>query len=89
MQGAFGTVIVFVVVVGVVGAIAALLVSGRTWRELGKNSLVLDRDLPRSSSATVHERDAEIREMLQARNARRLRRGEAQIARRLRRRHQA
>ncbi len=81
MQHAFVTVIVIVVAVSVVGAIVALLSMGRTWREVGKNSLLLDRDMPRGpgGAAPAHERDAEIREMLQARNARRLRRGEAPI----------
>jgi hypothetical protein len=43
----------------------------------------MDRDLPRGpapgSAAAARERDEEIRELLQARNARRLRRGEPPI----------
>jgi hypothetical protein len=80
MQQAFGTVLWVVCGVSIVFALVALLLSGSTWREYGKSSLLLERDLPRGavpgSAAAAHERDAEIREMLQARNARRLRRGE-------------
>lgn len=83
MQQAFGTVILVVCAVSVVGAVVALLQTGRTWREFGKHTLLMDRDLPRgpapSSAGATLERDAEIREMLQARNARRARRGEAPI----------
>jgi hypothetical protein len=82
MQGAFVIVIVIVMAVSVIGAIAALLLMGGTWKEMGKNSLVMDRDAPRGpagGAGLAHERDAEIREMLEARNARRLRRGEAPI----------
>jgi hypothetical protein len=83
VQSAFGTVVWVVSGVGIVGAIAALLLSGRTWKEYGKHHLVLDTDsstkAARPSSAGWLERDAEIREMLEARNARRRRRGEAEI----------
>ncbi len=80
MQGAFGTLIWIVIGVSALGAVIALLLTSRTWREYGKNAMVLERDLPRSSGAiAAHERDAEIREMLQARNARRARRGEAPL----------
>jgi hypothetical protein len=83
MQHAFATVIVIVGGVSAVGALVALLLMSRTWREVGKNSLMLDRDLPRGpapgSAAAAYERDEEIRELLQARNARRIRRGEAPI----------
>ncbi len=83
MQSAFATVVFVVAGVGVVGAIAALASSRRTWDEYGKNHLLLDTDAPRDASSSlptaVLERDAEIREMLGARNARRRRRGEAEI----------
>jgi hypothetical protein len=83
MQDAFGTVIWVVCGVSAVGAVIALLMTGRTWRDFGKGGLMLDRDLPREpsagSAAAAHERDAEIRSLLEARNARRLRRGEPPI----------
>ncbi len=83
MQEAFGTVIWVVCGIGIVGAIAGLLLSGRTWDEYGKNHLMLDSESPRSSPAAstsgVAERDTEIRQLLDARNARRRRRGEPEI----------
>jgi hypothetical protein len=51
----------------------------RTWDEYGKRHLVLDSErshsAPTGSAATL-ERDTEIRQLLEARNARRRRRGE-------------
>jgi len=77
MQHAFGTVLWVVCGVSAVAAIAALIVSSRTWRDFGKGGLVLDRDPQHASPAqTTLERDREIRELLNARNARRARRGE-------------
>jgi hypothetical protein len=83
VQAAFGTVIWIVCGVGLLGAIAALLTGGKTWEELGKSHLVMDRDVPTGprpgSSAALRERDTEIRQLLEARNARRARRGEPPI----------
>jgi hypothetical protein len=80
MQGAFSTVIWVVCGVGIVGAIAALILSGRTWEAYGRNHLVLDSERPRPSpAASTLERDTEIRQMLEARNARRRRRGEPEL----------
>jgi hypothetical protein len=83
VQSAFGTVVLVVCGVGVAGAVAALLLNGRTWDEYGKNQLLLDSDQPRStpsgSPASAGERDEEIRQMLEGRNARRRRRGEPEL----------
>jgi hypothetical protein len=83
VQSAFGTVVWVVSGVGVVGAIVALLLNRQTWDEYGKRHLLLDTDVGREatagSPASLRERDAEIREMLEARNARRRRRGEAEV----------
>ncbi len=82
MQNAFGTVVWVVAAVGVVGAVVGLLLSSRTWEDYGRNHLVHDteRSHARSAgSAAVIERDAEIRQLLEARNARRRRRGEPEI----------
>jgi hypothetical protein len=83
MQQAFGTVIWVVCAAAAVAAVLLLIGSGKTWDEYGKRGLLLDRDLPRGpapgSAAGTAERDAEIRSMLEARNARRLRRGETPI----------
>lgn len=78
MQSAFGTVVWVVCGVGVVGALAALLLSGRTWEDYGKNHLTLDSESERvlkGTGAVRDERDTEIRQLLEARNARRRRRG--------------
>lgn len=84
MQEAFGPVLFAVCGVGIVVALVSLIQSGKTWEEFGKsNRLMMDRDLPRepttSSGAGLGERDAEIRQLLEARNARRERRGEAPV----------
>jgi hypothetical protein len=83
VQSAFGTVVWIVCGVGVVGALASLVFSRKTWDEYGKNHLLLDTDQPRStppgSAAAQLERDTEIRELLEARNALRRRRGEPEV----------
>jgi hypothetical protein len=80
MQSAFSTVIWVVCGVGIVGAFAALILSGRTWEDYGRNHLVLDSERSNpSSAASTLERDTEIRQLLEARNARRRRRGEPEI----------
>jgi hypothetical protein len=82
VQSAFGTVVWVVCGVGIVGALAAVMLSGRTWEEYGKNHLTLDtesRQAPQGSAAAQLERDLEIRQLLEARNARRRRRGEPEV----------
>ena len=80
MHGAFGTVIWVVCIGGVLVGLLALLSGRKTWDEFGKDGLLLDSERHRAASpTTLHERDEEIRQMLQARNARRLRRGEQPI----------
>ncbi len=80
MQSAFGTVLWIVCGIGIVAAAVGLIMSGKTWEEYGRNRLVWDTELSRGpksgSAAELLERDAEIRQLLEARNARRLRRGE-------------
>jgi hypothetical protein len=83
VQAAFGTVLWIVCIVGVLVALVALISGNRTWEEYGRNRLLLDRDVadsPRPGSAgAIMERDIEIRQLLEARNARRARRGEDPI----------
>jgi hypothetical protein len=80
MQSAFASVIWVVCGVGIILAFAALLTARKTWEDYGKHRMVSDREggsSPRpGSAAALAERDIEIRQMLEARNARRLRRGE-------------
>ena len=83
MQNAFGTVVWVVAGVGVAGALVALALSGRTWDEYGKNHLIHDTERSPSRASGVGtaslERDTEIRQLLEARNARRRRRGEPEV----------
>jgi hypothetical protein len=83
VHAAFGTVLFVVCGVGLLVAFAALVTGGKTWEEFGKSRLLLDRDIASAtkpgSAAALLERDVEIRQLLEARNARRIRRGEAPI----------
>jgi hypothetical protein len=91
VERAFVVVIVIVGIVGILGAVVALLVSRGTWDSLGHDQLLMESDLddprarrpvhaqPPSHPAAVAERDEEIRQMLEARNRRRRRHGQAQL----------
>jgi hypothetical protein len=82
VQGAFGTVVLVVCGVGIGGAVVALLLGRRTWEDYGRNHLLMERSPsgPAAGSAgAMMERDEEIRQMLEARNARRRRRGEPEL----------
>ena len=80
MQGAFEPVLFIVCGLGIVGAVLALVSASKTWKEYGKSRLSLDRDQETGpavgSAAAMLERDDEIRQLLEARNQRRKRRGE-------------
>ena len=75
MQDAFAIVLFIVVAVGVVAAIASLFTRGRLYDDIGRGGLSIDRPPPAPSGTA--ERDEDIRQMLEARNARRVARGEA------------
>jgi hypothetical protein len=82
VQGAFGTVVLAVCGVGIAGAVVALLLGRRTWEDYGRNHLLMERSPMQpaaGSAAPASERDEEIRQMLEARNARRRRRGEPEL----------
>jgi hypothetical protein len=84
MEEAFGTIVWVVAVVGAIVAVYTLVGTGRSYREIGGGGLVRDRDDPGGGEAagttgTASERDEEIRQMLEARNVRRERRGEAPL----------
>jgi hypothetical protein len=83
MHAAFGTVLLIVCVVSLVVAVLALVWNRRTWEDYGKGGLTFESErsgptMP-GSAAADSERESEIRELLEARNARRLRRGEAPL----------
>ena len=83
MQDAFGIVIFVVVGVGAVIAVVSLFGRSRLYDDIGRGGLSIgeDRDMrPRGAQAPAAgsssaERDAEIRQMLEARNARRAAQG--------------
>jgi hypothetical protein len=92
MEDALGTLVWVVAVVGAIVAIYTLVGTGRTYRQIGGGGLVRDHDhaagagggedgavasTPAPGSAA--ERDEEIRQMIEARNVRRVRRGEAPV----------
>jgi hypothetical protein len=83
VQHAFGTVLWIVCGIGALAALVALVSSRRTWDDYGKDHLIMDAQRPAGaapgSPGSIHEREAEIRELLEARNALRARRGEAPI----------
>ncbi len=83
MQDAFGTVIWIVCGVALVIGILALVHGGKAWEEYGRGGLTLDRDPAprggRGSVASTAERDDEIRQLLEARNRRRERKGQAPL----------
>jgi hypothetical protein len=74
MEEAFAIVLFVVVGVAVVAAVWALVTSGGSYDDIGGGRMALDR-----REATPAEREAEIRQMLEARNARREARGEAPL----------
>lgn len=80
MQEVFPTLVWIVAAIGVVVAIFTLIGTGRSYREIGGGGIVHDSDRdagPRGTVSTDAERDDEIRQMLEARNVRRARRGDA------------
>ena len=83
MQHAFGTVLWIVCIGGILVAFVALALSGQAWKDYGRDHLLMEsRDLRppiRTGAAADLERDMEIRQMLEARNHRRARRGEPPI----------
>ena len=75
MHSTFNIVIWVVCILAVIVAFGALIASRKTWEDYGKGRFVMDHEPPRSGGG-VAERDDEIRQMLEARNERRARRGE-------------
>jgi hypothetical protein len=73
MEGAFAIVLFVVVGVAAVAAVWALATSGRSYEQIGRGGIFSD-DPP--AAAPAAEREEEIRQMLEARNARRAARGE-------------
>jgi parvulin-like peptidyl-prolyl isomerase len=83
MHAAFGIVLLVVVIGGAILALVLLLTNRGVWEDYGRRGMVMERETRRApapgSSGAVQERDEEIRQMLEARNQRRQRRGEAPL----------
>ena len=83
MHGALATIVWIVCIAAVVIGLLALVTTRKTWEDFGKERLVLDSEPARAPSAgsttASRDRDEEIRQMLEARNARRIRRGEEPV----------
>ena len=82
MADALGIVIVGVVVVAALVAVGTLVTSGRTYDQIGRGGLSLRdgsdrpaREPAARGAAAARERDDEIRQLVEARNERRRRRG--------------
>ena len=71
VQEAFGIVIIVVVVIGAIVAVITVAGSGRAYDDIGRGGMSAEP----SVQADVGAREAEIRQMLEARSARRVRRG--------------
>jgi len=82
MQEAFAYVIWGVVIVGGIVGLLSLIGNGKLYDQIGRGGLSLNEDgppKPEPGGAVYNaERDAEIRQMLVAKNARRRGRGEAE-----------
>jgi len=81
MEETFGTVVIVVAVVAAVAAAAAYVGSGRLYEGIGKGAFSLDQpDRPKGpqpgSAAYDAEAEAETRQMLEAKSALRVARGE-------------
>ena len=77
MEDALVWVVVGAVVVGVLGAIAAAVARGSAYDHIGRGGLSLEDPAPPETGASAAGiRDQEVRQMLEARNRRRARRGE-------------
>lgn len=78
MEEVFGLVLFVVVIAGCLVAVGLLWMKDGAYDHIGKGGLSLrdGTDRPADEPVTVAIRDDEIRQMLEARNARRLRRGE-------------
>ena len=83
VEETFGIVLFVVVGVAIVAAIYAAAGSGALYKQIGRGGMSLDRDddyrRPTAPAASRAVADEEIRQMLEARNARRDARGEAPL----------
>jgi plasmid stabilization system protein ParE len=84
MRSSFSDVLWIVCGLGIVAAFYSLKGSAKEWEAYGKRGLFMeslrgDAETPRSQRALDAERDDEIRQMVEAANSRRARRGESAL----------
>jgi hypothetical protein len=81
VESGLAVVVIVVAIIGIIGAIVAFVGSGKLYEQVGRGGLSLDRDDARSgpaqgSPAARAEAEAEIRQLVEAKSARREARGE-------------
>lgn len=89
LQDAFWTVLLVVIVGAAVVALITFIGTGRLYDQIGRGGMSINEERGRSAQpapaggrgggGSAQERDAEIRQLLQARNERRARRGESPL----------
>jgi len=77
MEGALEVVVIAVVALAALIGVATFAARSSAYDEIGRGGLSLDHPPPGTATTTAVVRDAEIRQMLEAANDRRVRRGEA------------
>ncbi len=76
VQDAFAYVLFGVVIVGVIVAVITFFMTGKAYDQIGKGGFYRDEAKAGGGSVNLAERDDEIRQMLEARNRRRVARGQ-------------
>jgi hypothetical protein len=80
VQSGLAVVVIVVSILGIVGALVAFVGSGKLYEQVGKGGLSIERDPaagpPPGSAAARAEAEAEIRQLVEAKSARREARGE-------------
>jgi hypothetical protein len=79
MEEAFAIVLFAVVAIAAVAAVWALATSGGSYDQIGRGGMSIDDAPRRPDPSATADRETEIRQMLEARNARRAARGEAPV----------
>jgi hypothetical protein len=82
--GTFGTVLIIVVAVAIVVALISVIGTGDLYRSIGRGAFSMDEPIrpagpPPGSPAAKAEADEEIRQLVEAKNARRVARGQAPL----------
>jgi hypothetical protein len=81
VESGLAVVVIVVSILGIIGAVVAFVGTGKLYDQVGKGDLALDRDPgttgpPAGSAAARAEAEAEIRQLVEAKSARRVARGE-------------